>query len=100
MVVDALGELIEAVVDRHQVPTVSEQRMIQTRYIMQVDEASFRSNITTEQLVLIESKEMSSILEELVSAVGLQRFRFVDRQNNGTLKKFKYETKRRNDRIG
>jgi hypothetical protein len=84
MVVDALGELIEAVVDRHQVPTVSEQRMTQTRYIMQVDEASFRSNITTEQLVLIESKEMSSILEELVSAVGLQRFRFVDRQNNGT----------------
>jgi hypothetical protein len=33
---------------------------------------------------LIESKEMSSIVDELVSAIGLQRFRFTERQNNGT----------------
>jgi hypothetical protein len=83
-VVDALAELIEAVVERHQAPTVSEERMTQVRYIMQVDEASFRSNITSAQLVVIESKEMTSILEEIVSAIGLQRFRFVDRQSNGT----------------
>jgi hypothetical protein len=52
---------------------------------MQVDEASFRSNISAVQLLSIESKEMASILEELVSAIGLQRFRFVDRQTNGRL---------------
>jgi hypothetical protein len=82
-VVDALAELIEDVVQRHQAPTVSEERMTQVRYIMQVDEASFRSNISPGQLVLIESKEMESILDELISAIGLQRFRFVERQNNG-----------------
>jgi 3-hydroxymyristoyl/3-hydroxydecanoyl-(acyl carrier protein) dehydratase len=83
LVVDALAGLIEAVVERHQAPTVSEERMTQVRYIMQVDEASFRSNISPIQLLSIESKEMASILEELVSAIGLQRFRFVDRQTNG-----------------
>lgn len=83
LVIDALAELIEAVVARHQVPTVSDERMTQVRYIMQVDEASFRSNITKNQLVTIESKEMFSILEGLVSAIGLQRFRFFDRQNKG-----------------
>lgn len=102
MVIDALAELIEHQ-DRSQnnswnntncdgtdtnpvAPrmTISEERMTQVRYIMQVDEASFRNNISVEQLVLIESKEMACILEELVSAIGLQRFRFMDRQANGT----------------
>ena len=83
LVVDALAELIEAVVERHEAPSVSDERMTQVRYIMQVDEASFRSNISPEQLVIIESKEMASILEELISAIGLQRFRFVDRQTRG-----------------
>lgn len=83
IVVDALAELIEAAVARHQAPTVSDERMTQVRYIMQVDEASFRSSITKDQLVNIETKEMLSILEELVSAIGLQRFRFIDRQNKG-----------------
>ena len=82
-VIDALAEFIDAVVERHQVAIVSEERMTQVRYIMQVDEVSFRSRITSEQLVAIESKEMSSILNELISAVGLQRFRFIERQNNG-----------------
>lgn len=83
LVVDALAGLIEAVVERHQAPTVSDERMTQVRYIMQVDEVSFKTNITKEHLVTIESKEMASILEELVSAIGLQRFRFLDRQKSG-----------------
>ena len=83
LVVDALAGLVESVVERHQAPTVSDERMTQVRYIMQVDEVSFRSNITKEHLVTIESKEMASILEELVSAIGLQRFRFLDRQKSG-----------------
>lgn len=87
LVVDALAEFMESVMERHQVVAVSDRRMNQVRYIMQVeiDEEFFRSNITAEQLVTIESKEMAVILEELVSSVGLQRFRFVDRQAKGTL---------------
>lgn len=85
LVVDALAELMECVMERHQVVTVSEQRMTQVRYIMQVDEDSFRTHITADQLVTIESKEMAVILDELVSAIGLQRFRFADRQANGKL---------------
>lgn len=83
LVVDALADLVEAVVARHQLPSVSDERMTQVQYIMHVDEVAFRSSITKDQLVTIESKEMVSILEELVSAIGLQRFRFVDRQNSG-----------------
>lgn len=85
LVVDALAEFMESVMERHQVVTVSEQRMTQVRYIMQVDEDSFRTHITAEQLVAIESKEMALILEDLTSAIGLQRFRFADRQMNGEL---------------
>jgi hypothetical protein len=84
LVLDALAECLESVMERHQVATVSEQRMTQVRYIMQVDEEEFfRSNITAEQLVAIESKEMAVILEELVSSIGIQRFRFADRQASG-----------------
>jgi hypothetical protein len=82
-VVDALAEFMESVMERHQVATVSKQRMTQVRYIMQVDEDSFRTHITADQLVAIESKEMALILEDLTSAIGLQRFRFADRQSNG-----------------
>ncbi len=85
-VVDALAEFMECVMERHQVVAVSKQRMTQVRYIMQVDEDSFRTHITAEQLVAIESKEMAVILDELVSSIGLQRFRFADRQTNGTQK--------------
>jgi len=83
LVIDSLAALIEGVVNKHQELTVSDEHMTQVRYIMQVDEASFRSHITKEQLITIESKEMLSILEELNSAIGLQRFRFMDRQNSG-----------------
>jgi hypothetical protein len=50
---------------------------------MQVDESSFQTSFSPEQLMTIETKEMGSIVDELVSAVALQRFRFTERQNNG-----------------
>jgi hypothetical protein len=85
-VIDALAEFIEAVLQRHRSPNVSDEHMTQVRYIMQVDdEASFKSNISPLILMSIESKEMDTILEELISAIGLQRFRFIQRQNNGKL---------------
>eukprot|EP00539_Tryblionella_compressa_P017169 CAMPEP_0178845950 /NCGR_PEP_ID=MMETSP0746-20121128/17743_1 /TAXON_ID=913974 /ORGANISM="Nitzschia punctata, Strain CCMP561" /LENGTH=210 /DNA_ID=CAMNT_0020510245 /DNA_START=60 /DNA_END=688 /DNA_ORIENTATION=- len=61
---------------------VSPARFQQTRYIMGVpDEESFRANITHQQLYTIENKELGTILEELASAIALQRYRFfVDRQ--------------------
>ena len=90
MVVDALAELVEYGVAMQVMDEVSEQRMTQVRYIMQVDEEAFRSSITSEQLLVIERKEMGVIIEELVSSVGLQRFRFVDRQAKG--KEVMYQT--------
>ena len=83
-VVDAVAGLIEACVSPDEdASTVLEERMTQVRYLLQVDEASFQSNFSAEQLNLIESKEMSAIVDDLVSAIGLQRYRFTDRQNNG-----------------
>ena len=83
-VVDALAELVEACVSEDEdAPVVLEERMTQVRYLLQVDEVSFQSNFSAEQLNLIESKEMSAIVDDLVSAIGLQRFRFTERQNNG-----------------
>ena len=86
-VVEALAEFIEASVSHQDedVPAVLEERMTQVRYLLQVDEASFQSNFSAEQLNMIETKEMSAIVDELVSAIGLQRFRFTERQNNGKL---------------
>lgn len=82
-VVDALADLIEATAVIVDEPTISEGRMNQVRHIIQVDEVSFRSNFSAHQLKLIETKEMESIVDELISAVGLQRFRFTERQMNG-----------------
>jgi hypothetical protein len=85
LVLDALADLIENVMERHQVATVSERRMTQVRYIMQVaDEVDFKQRIKAADLIQIESKEMAAILEDLVSAIGLQRFRFSERQAKGT----------------
>ena len=93
LVLDALAELLESALERHHKTTTavasssheqSRSMLTQVRYIMQVDEDSFRSNITADQLLAIESKEMAVILEEFVSSVGLQRFRFSDRQASGT----------------
>lgn len=83
-VVDALAELVEYTVTLHDSKVMSEGRMSQVRNLLQVDEATFRARFSPEQLKTIESKEMGLIVSELVSAIGLQRFRFTERQNNGT----------------
>lgn len=89
----ALADLIEDVAEQHVVPLpppspqqarpkrkhrlISESRMTQTRYLMQVpDEASFRANVSEEQLHTIETKELSDILSELTADVEGLRFRF------------------------
>jgi hypothetical protein len=84
LVVDALAELIEVVVPLSDEKVMSEGRMSQVRHILQVDDLEFRSKFSPEQLKLIEFREMGAIVGELVSAVSLQRFRFVERQNTGT----------------
>ena len=85
-VVEALAEFIEASVSENkEVPTVLEERMTQVRYLLQVDEASFQSNFSADQLNLIEMKEMSAIVDDLVSSIGLQRVRCTERQNTGKL---------------
>jgi hypothetical protein len=77
-----MAELLEVCLIQNDEQKVSKDRMTQARYIMEVDEDSFRS-ISPEDLFRIESKELDSVLGELVAAVGLQRFRFVARQTNG-----------------
>jgi len=81
-VVDAMAELLELCLVQNNEQKVSKDRMTQARYIMEVDEESFRS-ISAEDLFRIELKEMYTVLGELVAAVGLQRYRFVERQKHG-----------------
>ena len=93
IVMSALADLIEDVVEQHVVPKassssqqgkpeqkfqlISKSRMTQTRYLMQVpDEASFLANVSEEQLHTIETKELTDILSELSVDVEGQRFRF------------------------
>jgi hypothetical protein len=82
-VIDALAELIEGTVVVSDDKVMSKGRLDQVRHILQVDEASFRSQFNAHQLKTIESHEMSAIVDELMSAISLQRFRFADRQSNG-----------------
>ena len=83
LVVEAMAELVEDCIRENTTGRVSNERMTQARYIMEVEEEVFRS-ITAEDLYRIEVKEMQEVLGELVSAVGLQRFRFSERQAKGT----------------
>lgn len=83
--VDALADFIERTVESPFDQEISEDRMNQVRHIINVDETSFKANFSASQLRNIEQKEMSTILEKLVCAVGLQRVRFVERQNQGDL---------------
>lgn len=77
-----MAELLELCLEQNNEQKVSKDRMTQARYIMEVDEESFRS-ISAEDLFRIELKEMCTVLGELVAAVGLQRYRFVERQKHG-----------------
>lgn len=78
-VIDALAEFIETtvVVDEK---VMSTGRMNQVRHILGVDEFEFKSQFSGQQLKAIESREMAIIADEVVSGVGLQRFRFVERE--------------------
>jgi hypothetical protein len=79
-VVDALADFLESVLSAR---AVSEGRMTQACRILQVDASYFEAQITMERLESIETAEMEGIVEELVTAIGLQRFRFLDRQEQG-----------------
>jgi len=82
LVVEAMAELLEVCIRTNKEAKVSKERMTQARYIMEVDEDAFRS-ITAEDLFRIEAKEMEDVLTELITAVGLQRIRFSERQAKG-----------------
>lgn len=90
IVVDALADFVEATAVISDEKIMSIGRMSQVRHVIQPDVASFETQVTGQQLKVIESREMSSIIDDLISAIGLQRFRFVERQNKGTffLKKY------------
>jgi hypothetical protein len=82
LVIDTLADFIETtvVVDEK---VMSSGRMSQVRHILGVEEADFKAQFSDQQLKAIESREMAIIADELVSGVGLQRFRFVERQMSG-----------------
>jgi hypothetical protein len=82
LVMEAVAELFDRILVKREKKSVCRERMIQTRYVMEVDDAAFLS-ISVEDISRIESKEMDAIVVELVSAIGLQRFRFAERQENG-----------------
>jgi hypothetical protein len=82
-VVDSLADFVETTMQTASNTVISQGRMNQVRHIIQVDEESFKANFTAEQLKTIETKEMAAIVEEVVSAVGLQRLRFTERRNKG-----------------
>ena len=82
-VIDSLADLVESTMQTASSSVISIGRMNQVRHIIQVDEVSFKANFTPEQLKTIESKEMAAIVEDVVSAVGLQRLRFTERRNKG-----------------
>lgn len=83
LVVEGMAELIDNCIQGNNESRVSDERMTQARYIMEVEEEIFRT-ITAEDLYRIEVKEMQDVLDELVSAIGLQRFRYSERQAKGT----------------
>lgn len=82
-VLDGLADLIEATLCIPKPADITRGRMNQVQFILAVDEASFQANFSAEHLSTIESKEMSVIISDISSAVGLQRFRFSDRQSSG-----------------
>lgn len=82
LVVEAMAEFLDVCIPVDAEHRVSKERMTQARYIMEVDEDAFRS-ISAEDLYRIEAKEMEAVLGELVIAVGLQRFRYSERQAKG-----------------
>lgn len=83
-VIDSLAELVETVVVFSDDKVMSAGRMSQVRHIIQPDEASFQSQFSPHKLKQIESHEMASIVDELQTAIALQRYRFDERQIKGS----------------
>ena len=83
IVIDALADFMETTVQISDGKVMSQGRMNQVRHIVQVEEQSFKTQFSAYQLKTIESHEMVSIVDELMLAIGLQRFRFTDRQTRG-----------------
>lgn len=83
MVMDALSELLETLVRQH----VQDVSALKGLSIMKgVAGASFGSPDTLLQLekdLSAEARTRDEILSELVSAIGLQRFRFTSHLSNG-----------------
>ena len=82
-VLDALAETIEMVARVAAEELATNGHMEQTRYIFGADEGSFGAQVLREQRITIDAREMAPIVQELVSAVGLQSFRFTERQSLG-----------------
>lgn len=82
---NCLAELIESTIEISDQKVISEGKMNQVRHIMQVDDNAFKAQFTAQQLKTIESHEMTYIVDELVSAIGLQHFRFTERQKRGKI---------------
>lgn len=85
LVLDALAEFVESTAIISDEKISSSGRLSQVRHIIQPDVASFQTQVTGRQLKIIESREMLTIVNELMSAIGLQRFRFIERQAKGTI---------------
>jgi hypothetical protein len=85
LLIDALADFVESTAILSDEKIMSLGRMNQVKHIIQPDMTSFQAQITGQQLKMIESREMISIVDDLISAIGLQRFRFVDRQNKGMI---------------
>ena len=84
-VIESLAEFIETAVIISDDNVISKGRMSQVRHIINVDEDTFNAQFSAQLLKTIESREMAGIVEELVSGIGLQRFRFTERQTSGKI---------------
>lgn len=83
-VIDALADFIEATVPfKEETKLVTLGKMSQVRYLLEVDESSFKASFSIDQMKSIEITEMNVILNELVLAIGLQHYRFTERQGRG-----------------
>ena len=82
-VVDALADCLEYLLSSSR--RISPSAVEQTRLLMDHPPSveAFAKTVSVEQLKEIELKEQSELVAELTSAIGLQRFRFGERQSRG-----------------
>ncbi len=89
LVMDALSELLDTLLRQHaEDKTVLEGLSIAENFLKAKSTTAFQNLATMQEFekgVQDEMRDRDLILSELVSAVGLQRFRFSSRLSNGTL---------------